>query len=338
MQIQYLNNLRALACFLVVLTHSAMPALSPDFGVFMVFFSLVASPSSELFVTISSSLLAPTKLSMFEFYRKRFSKLLWPFLFWSIFIVIFRLSVGQINVEDAVRKLLFFPLFPVEGVYWFVYVICGLYLLIPIISPWLNIASRKELLFAIGIWGITLVLPYLNIITGKAVYSIKGDYYFILNYLGGFIGFMLMGVYLRKYPFIIKNKMKAIVIIGSLIILGTLPVLFCYIFNREAILLLTDNLSLTSALYVAAIFFFFQNFNLPVILEKWVNEIAKYSFGIYLIHILVVRELVWSLLKESRIGHPLLETPFIAVISIIICWLFVKILSLFPKSKYIIGS
>lgn len=338
MRIQYYDNLRAVACFLVILTHSAMPALSPTFGIYMVFFSLIASPSSELFVSISSSLIAPTKLTMMEFYKKRFSKLLWPFVFWSVVMVGYRYFDGQINIHTAINRVLLFPIQPTEGVYWFVYAICGLYLINPIISPWLEKATKKEFQFTIGLWVITLLLPYLNIITGRELYVLRGSYYFILAYVGGFVGYMLLGVYFRKFPILLQKKFQAVVLVLTLIILGTVPVLYAYTFNRSALAVVTDNLSLTSAFYVSAIFIFFKNFKLPTLIEKGMSIIAKYSFGIYLIHILVVRGLVWSFLENSRLPHPLIETPFIAIVSLVVCLCIVKVLSYLPKSEYFIGS
>ncbi|SEH47851.1 acyltransferase [Epilithonimonas hominis] len=337
MPIQYINNLRAFACILVILTHSAMPALSPDFGFYMVFFSLLGSPSSELFVTVSSSLLVPTKLEIFEFYKKRFSKLIFPVLFWSLFIICLQYAEGKISEGKAIEKLLLIPVVPVVGVYWFVYTICGLYLIIPIISPWIASAKRKEILLLIGVWSITLLMPYVNILVNKPIYNIRGDYYFIINYLGGFIGYMLMGVYLRKFSLFFKTKFKAAAVIASCLIIGTIPILYAYGFNKNALEALSDNLSLTSAFYVIAIFCFFQNFKMPSIIEKFFNIIAKYSFGIYLIHIIIVRDVVWRVLAEHRLSHPLIETPLICLVSLAFCLLIVKLISFLPKSKYVIG-
>lgn len=337
-RIQYYDNLRAFACFLVILTHSAMPALDPSYGAFMVFFSLLASPSSELFVSISSSLLAPTKLSLMEFYKKRFTKLIWPFLFWSVFMVTFRFCMGQIDGSTAIKRIVLFPIKPVEGVYWFVYAICALYLLNPIISPWLAIVKKKELQFVLALWIVTLILPYLNIITGRTVYNINGNYNFILIYMGGFVGYMLLGVYFKKFPVFIPNKWMAIMLVIVLVILGTIPILWSYIFYRDATALLTNNLSLSSALYVSAIYIYFKNFKFHHFMEYWMTKIAKYSFGIYLIHILIVRQVVWKVLENHRISHPLLETPVIAITSLFICLGIIKCLSYLPKSKYIIGA
>ncbi|WP_166966445.1 acyltransferase [Yeosuana marina] len=337
MKIQYINNLRAFACYLVILTHSAMPAISESYGMFMVFFAIIASPSSELFVMISSSLLAPTKEGMIFFYKKRFSKLLGPFLFWSLIILIIKYFQNKISLNELFYDLALFPIKPVTGVYWFVYAICGLYLVIPIISPWLNICKRKELLFVLALWSITLFLPYLNIFLDDSIYNPKGDYYFILTYFGGFIGYLFLGVYLRKYPILYLNKVKAFSSILFILFLGLLPIICGYIFNRNLLILSRENLSITSAFFVIAIFTFFQNFKLPHYMEYVLNIIAKHSYGIYLIHIIIIRDIVWRFLENNRIFHPVIETPLISIVSLLICLAIVRVLSFLPKSKYIVG-
>ncbi|GAA4114411.1 acyltransferase [Aquimarina addita] len=338
MQIQYINNLRAVACYLVVLTHSAMPALDPSFGMFMVLFSIISSPSSELFIMISSSLLAPAKLDMLSFYRKRFDKLLWPFFFWSIVLLVIGYFKNGSSITELITRILQIPLVPATGIYWFIYVIAGLYLIIPIISPWLKNCSKKELGTILLFWGITLLLPFYNVIAEKDLYKMDGDYYFTFVYLGGFIGYLFLGVYLRRYPIIFTSKLKNILFIILTTILGTLPILYAYIINRNAIEPLYDHLSISSVFYVLAIYCFFQNFEIPPYLQKMFNAIAKYSFGIYLIHIIVIRDVIWKLLENFRIPHPIIETPLISIFSLIICFYIVKAITFLPKSKYIIGA
>ncbi|MFB9057604.1 acyltransferase [Mariniflexile ostreae] len=337
MQIQYFNNLRAFACYLVILTHSAMPAVDLSFGPFMVLFSIMGSPSSELFVTMSSSLLAPTRLELLAFYKKRFSKLIPPFFFWSFIFVIIKFFQNELTVSESINKLLLFPILPVTGVYWFVYAICGLYLIIPIVSPWLKESNKKTLQVILAIWFLTLLIPYLNLIFHSNIYEINGHYNFITVYLGGFIGYLFLGVYLRQYPIIFKRKLKGICIISALIVLGATPLLYAYFVDRKFLEIASHNLSITSALFVTSIFLFFQNFTLPDPIERAMNIIAKYSFGIYLMHILVIRDFVWVLFESNRLSHPLLETPLISLLSLLICLIICRLIVLLPMSRYIIG-
>lgn len=338
MKIQYINNLRAVACILVILTHSAMPSVNDDFGIYMVIFSIIGSPSSELFVLISSSLLAPTKLDMLSFYKKRFSKLIGPFFTWSLIVLLVKYFQDNISGIQALQSIALFPFVPVTGIYWFVYAICGLYLIIPIISPWLAACSKKELHFIISLWAITLVLPYFDKLFKTNFYDITGDYYFILSYIGGFLGYLFLGVYLKRYPLLIANKLKAFFIILALLIIGSIPILYSYFLNRSFLIIAEDNLSIGSAFYVIGIFIFFQNFRISKYIEYIFNHIAKYSFGIYLIHIIIVRDIVWLFFENNRIAHPLIETPLIAITSTLFCYFIVRFLTLFPKSQYYIGA
>lgn len=76
-RIEWLDTLRVFACFLVVLTHSAMSGDESD-GVYLAMVSFIGSPSSELFFTVSGAILLPVKTDFRSFYRKRFGKLYPP--------------------------------------------------------------------------------------------------------------------------------------------------------------------------------------------------------------------------------------------------------------------
>lgn len=337
MKIQYYSNLRAIACILVLMTHLAMPAIDPKYGIFMVFISVLGSPSSELFITMSSSLLAPTKYEMFEFYKKRFKKLIPPFLFWSFITVLLNVLLGSITYSKMIYQMLLFPIAPVYGVYWFVYVISGLYLLIPILSPWLREATKKQFRFILLLSFITIFLPYLNYFMDKDIYKIDGNYQFVLSFFGGYIVYFLLGVYLRKFPITFNKRVYFYLFSIVLLILGSIPFGSAYFYNRNLLPIVEHNLSFSSVCYVILIFTFCQNVKFPTIVESLFNIIAKYSFGIYLTHIIIGRLLVWEVMKNYRLANPLIETPLLVLITLILCIGILKILSYLPKSKYITG-
>lgn len=336
-RIHYIDNLRVLACFLVILTHAAM-ATKESYGFYAVIISLLGAPSSELFLTISGALLLPTRIRMKQFYIKRFSRLALPVLFWSIIILFIEYVTGNNSLQVTLKKLILIPLSPVIGVYWFIYAICGLYLLAPVLSPWIITSTKKEFQFVLLLWLVTILLPYTSFIWPD-FYKIDGNYYFILTYFGGFLGYMLLGVYLRKYP-ILLSKFKAMVLVLTLITLAILPILYCYLFHRELINTINNNLSISSVLLVTSIFIFFQNFgSTNVKFNHLINYIAKYTFGIYLIHIIIVRNVVKYVYSFYRVEplNPLIETPLIALTSMFICYICVKLISKLPHSKNIVG-
>jgi peptidoglycan/LPS O-acetylase OafA/YrhL len=98
-----------------------------------------------------------------------------------------------------------------------------------------------------------------------------------------------------------------------------------------------DNLQIGSAFLVAMLYTVIQSNPIKVnFIRNIVSELAKYSFGIYLVHIVVVRDIVWKLFQSSTI-HPLPETFLIAAISMIACYSIIKLISYLPFSKYTIG-
>ena len=45
---------------------------------------------------------------------------------------------------------------------WYLYMLVGLYFVIPIFSSWMQQASQKDLKLFLKVWGITLFLPYVK--------------------------------------------------------------------------------------------------------------------------------------------------------------------------------
>ena len=47
------------------------------------------------------------------------------------------------------------------GHLWFVYMLIGLYLIMPLLSPWAEKVGKNELLVYLGIWLFTTVIPFI---------------------------------------------------------------------------------------------------------------------------------------------------------------------------------
>lgn len=93
--LHYIDCLRVFACFLVVTIHCNYVPSQECNKIWTQLLNVIGSPSSELFLAISGSLLLPVKISQKEFYRRRFSKLLVPLLSWSLFGLIFYCGGGE---------------------------------------------------------------------------------------------------------------------------------------------------------------------------------------------------------------------------------------------------
>lgn len=86
---------------------------------------------------------------------------------------------------------------------WYLYMLIGLYLIMPLISPWLERASRRELQSVLAIWGVTLLLPYVKMLAPALGYT--GNYgntglygvcdwneFGTFHYVSGFAGYLVL--------------------------------------------------------------------------------------------------------------------------------------------------
>ncbi|MDE6331910.1 MAG: acyltransferase [Muribaculaceae bacterium] len=333
----YIDNLRVLACFLVLLTHSTMPSVNPqEDGVWMFGLSFLGSPSSELFLALSGTVLLPVKTGFRCFYKRRFIKLLPPMVIWSVLGILLYTKTQDMSMSEAVNRIVRIPLQPAISVYWFVYAMGGLYLLAPFISPWLRLASRRQIELFLGLWGINMVLPWILFFYPDfmSTFYVRGNYYWTLTYFGGFLGYWLLGYYLRRYPVKIGFNLKWITILS-----GTIAYPVAIIFLKRSgcdTAVLLDNLQIGSALLVAFLYTVMQKIRLGEKLQGLVSAVAKYSFCIYLTHIYIARELYWGIFEGSSI-HIFPRTFLIAFLTLATGYILTYLLRFFPKGKYITG-
>lgn len=95
-RIYYIDILRAVACFLVVLTHSALPSVDGSDGWVKGGISLLCSFAPVLFFALSGALIFPVHTSMKEFYKRRFLKLIPPMVCWSVILLIVHTCMGKL--------------------------------------------------------------------------------------------------------------------------------------------------------------------------------------------------------------------------------------------------
>ncbi|MBQ0079962.1 MAG: acyltransferase family protein [Alistipes sp.] len=217
----WIDWMRVISCFLVMVIHSTEPfylggdgtlLLSKTDAFWVALFDSFARACVPVFVVASSYLLFPIRYSTREFFQRRVVRILIPFLIWTI---VYALVWGE-PVQNF--KDLLFNFNYAAGHLWFVYMIVGLYLVMPLLSPWAEKVGRKELLFFLGLCFLFSFIPFIREagIGSKAVciygpggipmqakYPLWGEAswneFGIFYYLSGFIGYLLLGLYLRKF-------------------------------------------------------------------------------------------------------------------------------------------
>lgn len=325
-----LDVIRIVACLMVVLMHSPMP--SPDAnGMFLTALSYFTAPCIGLFFMVSGALLLPINSGYVPFIRKRFSKIIIPTLLWSLLYISLRLynSESEINVLQSIASLPFSP--QGNGVLWFMYTLSGLYLLAPILSAWIEKATKRELQIVLLLWLITLCYPLLNFYV-KTDISTSG----ILYYFTGYAGYFLLGYYLKKYRTISALCLWLLAFAGVILLLAL------KYFNIESDFY---NLFWYQSIFIAALAAAIWKTTVTLVdtvqIKTWTIKpmvtLSNLTFGIYLIHILIMRDWLWQLDIVRNISNYTVQSLAIALITFILSALVCRLLSVLPYSQWLIG-
>ena len=155
--VAFVDYVRVVACFLVMLVHASENFYGADASGLAGNVSMLANESNRfwvafydgtlgrvsvpLFMIVSAFLLVPMKPSytMTSFYRRRLLRVVPPMLVFMLAYTFLPLAWGAMTWEQSLTDLARLPLnFPsMAGHLWFMYPLISIYLLIPVVSPWL---------------------------------------------------------------------------------------------------------------------------------------------------------------------------------------------------------
>ena len=356
-----LDYLRIFACLLVMVVHASEnfygAAGSTDMAGPQSFLATEADRlwvsiydgfsrmSVPLFIITSAFLLVPMKeeQTSWKFYRHRFGYILPPFILFMILYSTLPLLWGQLNgtasLKDLSRLWLNYP--SLAGHLWFMYPLFSLYLFIPILSPWLRKATAREERFFILLFLISTCLPFINRWVGEAWGQCFWNEFHMLWYFSGFIGYMVIANYIRVHLDWSRKK-RAIVGVTLMIAGAVATILSFYVQAVPGQLHVTpvievgwamcviNNVALTTGTFL--LFTCIKAEKAP----KFITEMSKLSYGVYLMHIFWLG--LWVTVFKHNLGLPTVAAiPCIALSTFASCFITAKIIAYLPGSKLTIG-
>lgn len=360
-RVSWVDILRIVACFMVVVSHSCdffVARFDEDPSAFRqgAAWGSLMRACVPLFVMITGVLLLPVKEDTGQFYRRKLSRIVWPLVFWSLVTPLFYLAYGMFSWSETGYFMGTFPLnfnYTITPL-WYLYMLVGVYLILPIVSPWIQQASRQDLKRFLYIWGFTLFLPAIQTVAPQLGY--EGNYghtgmfgvcdwnpFGTFYYFSGFLGYVVLAHYLVKYP---KNWSwsKTLSVCLPLFIIG-------YAITHGSFLYLQkhypgDYAYLEIAWYFTGFNVFMMTYAVFTIMQKLtvssektahrLYKIAGLTFGIYLCHFFIV-QVVYDWVSAYVAVPVWLQVPIIAVLAFTFSAAVVRLLQLLPKSKYLIG-
>ena len=266
-----IDILRIFAFVFIVMLHT----LNRQYGltVWMSGYAVI-SIGVNLFIMISGYLLLDRTETVKEFFRKRFFSILPLFIIFNIIYIYFY------NHSFITIKKISAPHF------WYIYMILGLYLL----TPWLRKVlqyAEKETFYVVVLWFLCNVLnPYMQFFRfPKIPFS-----HFPIT---GFIGYYILGYYLKKYRYKLE-KIPFICVIGVYItgfLISVLSTKYVLATTGNRISDFFDKNSLGTFFMSVSFFIFWIKFNFKN-RNKVIRMISDSTYFAYLIHIIILHYVI----------------------------------------------
>lgn len=372
-RIVWADFLRFVAMFMVIAVHCTDPfnispiaRTNPVYNFWGTIYGSALRACVPLFVMLTGMLLLPIQSDTNSFYRKRLMRIIPPFLIWSVLYNLFPWITGLLGLDksvitsffvyagdnpsqsfiDSLKNILMIPFnFTAYDTHmWYIYMLIGLYLFMPVLSSWIEKIS-KQMKFYLFIWMLSMFLPYLHKYTtiylfGASPWNPRFDLFY---YFAGFNGYLLLGYYLSKYNTL--NTLKTVLLSIFLFSVGYFITYKGYLdmvsnpaSTEEDIelffLYCTPNvLLMTIAVFISTQKIIIRN-NLII---KVLKNLTTLGFGIYMVHYFLVGP-SWMIVNSLHLPVAV-QIAAATSLTFTFAWIFSAIVyKIFPKhSKWVLG-
>jgi surface polysaccharide O-acyltransferase-like enzyme len=308
----------------------------------------------------------PVKGSMESFYKRRIPRVLFPFLIWSVLYYLTPWFTGLLGLDSSVVIKLFswaesdsqalsdglalvaripYAFSFIACHMWYIYMLIGLYLYLPIFSAWVEKATRRQKEIILGIWVLSTFLPYFSEYVSKYAFgTCEWNSFGLFYYFAGFNGYMLLGHYIQHY--VNWNWSKTIAIALPLLIGGFLITYSGYSYIMElpdktpeqVELFWTYNSPNVVMMTIASFLLVYRiRINPNGRIASSLANLTTCGFGIYMIHYYFVC-VGYDLGAWLHLPAPL-RIPFSALVILACSWtiVFLAKKALGKRSVYLLG-
>ncbi|MDO4475236.1 MAG: acyltransferase family protein [Lachnospiraceae bacterium] len=324
-RVYYLDVLRVLACLSVVMIHTTGRYVENDIGSLNFWIGNVLDASARmgapLFVMISGALLLDQDYQYSaEKNRRHISRLIRFFVFWSsAYCVIFRILIPKfidhqsLNYENIIHYL-------ITGHFhlWFIYMLIGLYLVLPLLRLWVKEENVKWVrYFLILAFVFNFLLPQVSDI-GAKFWAPMGYIREVcdsvnIRYVGGFMAYFVLGWYLKRYE--LKQK-KMLYGLGTMCVLAEIVMTYVLSVHQGKPVQMYGNMQVNVLLQTAMWFVLVKacveqgNKNV----SSFVRLVSQYSLGIYALHAGLIN-ILYRWLDHAGMNKAYLNIPVVFVCS-----------------------
>ena len=372
------DALRLLAFFMLLCCHAADPfyaaaayassgsSTDPELVQWGFRWGSLVRPCVPLFVMLTGVLSLPVGRSMESFYKKRIPRVLFPFLIWSVIYYLTPWMTGVLGMDSSVVYKLFswaesdsqslsdgltlvaripYAFSFIACHMWYIYMLIGLYLYLPIFSSWVEKATKRQKEIFLVLWALSTLLPYFNEYVSRYAFgTCEWNSFGLFYYFAGFSGYMLLGHYIQHY---IQWSWKKTWTVALPLLIGGFLITYSgysYIMElpdktpEQVELFWTYNTPNVAMMTIACFLFVYRiRIQADSLIAKWLGNLTTCGFGIYMIHYFFV---CVGYDAGACLGIPApLRIPFSAIIILACSWSLVALgkKALGKYSQYILG-
>ena len=339
-RVAYFDLLRVLASAAVVVLHLAaqnwgtLDVSTSAWRVLNLYDGLVRW-SVPVFVMISGALFLSRPPTWEKLWRRHIARIAAAFAFWTVvYGLVSRLRDGT-RGQALERELL-------RGHYhmWYLFMILGLYLIVPFLTELIK-SERLVRYFMLLSLVATFLLPQIAAVIAQNApdgISVLGGVLdnLRLNFVMGFTGYFLLGWYLHTHE--IGEKAERLIYGLGAIGLGATVLLTKSVSLRQGVSCgIFYGFLTTNVLMAAAAVYLFAKQRYHGQGRRFFATLSRYSFGVYLVHPLVIETLGKQFGLTTLSFHPALAVPLMTLpvlgVSYAVSWALSKIPVL---GKYIV--
>lgn len=261
-----------------------------------------------------------------ELFKKYILRIAVAFIIWTFIYTVIKAKFNIEQILPILKK-------GIPSVHlWFMIMIIGIYIVIPIIRIFIKNASKKDIeYFLLIAFIIQSIIPFL--IQFEVFDWIKNYHkYLYPTVVTGYVGYFVLGYYLNKYE-LSKKKKICLIILGIISIVSTilLNLLKAQELNKPTTAFF-NNFYPNIVFYSIGVFLFIKEicnkikFNKITI--KIISRIGSLIFGVYLVHMIIRNILdtysVNALMTNTYIAVPA-TTGLVFIISLLIIYIVSKV-------------
>ena len=289
---------------------------------------------------ISGALFLEGNHSIEKILKKYVLRIMAAYIFWCVAYAAVNGVMKGFDVRVFVNE-------SIVGPYhlWYLLMISGVYLLIPFLKKITESEILMKYFMILGaLFGIMIphVVELLDVfipVLGTVAIKLLDDMDF--NFTLGYVVFFIVGYYINKFE--ISKKTRTFIYISG--VLGFIATVVC---SAGVSMLLGEpreefytcnsiNVSLTGVALFTYGKYHMNNINMNDKAKKVVRILSKYSFGAYLVHVMVIETLAATVGLEIVYTNPVWAVPVVSVIVAVLAFVLSAIINRIPVlNKYIV--